>query len=68
MKVIKAFRNNGLTVVVGADDPQELNQNGAANVAVKEANKRGYKEAVDVGEIKTFGQNRLAERKFYFRR
>jgi hypothetical protein len=68
MKVIKAFKNNGLTVVIGADDPQELQENKAANMAVKAATKKGYNEAIDVGEVRTYGQNRLAERKFYFKR
>jgi hypothetical protein len=68
MKVVKTFRNHGLTVVIGADDPMELQENRAANMAVKEAGKRGYNEAVDVGQVQTFGQNQLAERKFYFKR
>ena len=60
------LKGRNLVVVVGADDPSELDTNKAIEVASKEAKRKGYKEALDLSSIRTFGQNNLAKRKFYY--
>lgn len=55
-------------VVIGADDPSDLQKPEVKEIADKEAKKAGYNVFVDKGEIRTFGQNSLAERKFFYRR
>lgn len=68
-KVIRDEKLNGLySVVVGADDPMDLQGREAEETAKKHAKRKGYSDMVDNGEIRTFGQNKLAERKFFFRK
>lgn len=71
VKVIRDEKLNGLySVVVGADDPMDLQGREAEETAKKHAKRKGYSESemIDNGEIRTFGQNKLAERRFFFRK
>jgi hypothetical protein len=67
MKVVDSYRSGKMfVVVVGADDPSELDRGATATLACSYAKKRGYKKAYNVADIKCFGQNRLSTRKFTF--
>lgn len=59
---------NKLRITIGADDPNELMESKTADKALKAALKRGFKEVNHIGNIRVFGQNSLATRRFTFTR
>lgn len=59
-------KNNTLIVTIGADDPLMLEKYVAKKLAIDTARKQNYKKLAGVGDIRLFGQNALALRKFYY--
>lgn len=57
-----------MTVVLGANDPMELDSEEAMNLAKKTAKKQGFHKVNGYGDIKVNGQNELALRKFHYRK
>ncbi|MNW28103.1 hypothetical protein D3C74_49150 [compost metagenome] len=61
-------RNGVLAVKMGADDPDTLDFKDTFEAAKAVAKRRGYKTVRGMTVIKVYGQNRLAERVFFYRR
>lgn len=61
--------SNILEVNIGADDPTLLGLPEALSYASKIAKKKKFNTLVEVeDDIRLYGQNNLAERKFYFKK
>lgn len=60
------FRNGVLAVKLGADNPADLDIEEAFQAAKAVAKRKGFTKAHGKTTVKTFGQNRLAERVFYY--
>lgn len=68
LKVVRGYRNERLTVVIGANDPFELMEARVCRLARKVARSKGFRIDDGASDIKTYGQNCLAERYFYYKK